>query len=324
MQLKDLMTAAFEKRRDLFLRQDLDCFRLINGEGDGIPGLAADRLGAWLLVQGYDERVLDRKSCTGPAPEYRKAFLEAVKTLPVEIKGVLFKNREKLRGTGDFVSERKSILIEGEYPPEDFYVNQDGVLAYADPVNGQSTGIFLDMREIRAGLKDLYRSRENMTMLNLFSYTCMFSIHGLKHGLASAVNVDLSPAVLKKAKANYRLNGLRTDDRDFIFGDSLEWIKRLGKNGRKFSVIVLDPPTFSRNKKSTFSIRSDYRKVLEALEPLVEEGGYVLSAVNTTGISEKEYYAFHPAGWKNVFYKNESSDFPGSGAPYLKTGLWKI
>ncbi len=324
MDLSDLMTAAFEKRRDLFLRQDLDCFRLLNGEGDGVRGLAADRLGAWILVQGYEEQVLDRNGGTGPDPEYRKAVLKAVKKLPVEIKGVLFKNREKLKGARDFASERKSVLLEGEYPGSDFYVNQDGVLAYADPVNGQSTGIFLDMREVRSELKNLYESRENMTMLNLFSYTCMFSLHGLKHGLSSAVNVDLSSSVLEKAKANYRLNGFRTDDRDFISGDCIEWIKRLGKKGRKFSLIVLDPPTFSRNKKTTFSIRDDYRKILEAIEPLAEEGGYILSAVNTTGISEKEYFAFHPSGWKNIFYKNESRDFPWLTAPYLKTGLWKI
>ena len=95
-------------------------------------------------------------------------------------------------------------------------------------------------------------------MLNLFSYTALFSVHAVRRGITGAVNVDLSRAVLERAKVNYGLNGLRIDERDFIYGDSLEWIRRFRKKGRTFSFVIFDPPTFSRNRQRSFSSRRDY------------------------------------------------------------------
>ena len=322
-EIESMMRRGIEKRLPLFSSADTDCFRIINGEGDGLEGLTVDRFGGYLLVQAFDRSIVEEAGeDLTLRKDYRDALLGAAGDLPVEIKGVLFKNREKLKGSHDFISERRSTLVEGEYPPGDFTVVQNGVNVIVDLVEGQSTGIFLDMREVRDFLGGFYGEHRCETMLNLFCYTALFSVHALKNGLKHACNVDLSRAVLKRARENYILNGLAVDDRDFIYGDSIEWIKRLKKKNETYSIAVIDPPTFSRNRKKVFSVKEDYGKTVAALEALVPQG-YVLSAVNTVGVSEKEYLSWHPSRWEMIMYRNESSDFRAGGNPYLKVGLWK-
>jgi len=123
----------------------------------------------------------------------------------------------------------KSTILEGEYPSSGIVVTQNGVKAGVDLVNGQNTGIFLDMRDIREKLRTFYKSESINRMLNLFSYTALFSVHALKNGVNNAVNIDLSRGVLNRARVNYQLNDLKVDERDFIFGDALDWTKQFSK-----------------------------------------------------------------------------------------------
>ena len=159
-------------------------------------------------------------------------------------------------------------------------------------------------------------------MLNLFCYTGLFSVHALVCGVDSAINVDLSRTVLSRARDNYRLNGLECDDRDFIYGDALEWIKLFIKKKQVFDFAVFDPPTFARNRKKQFSVKRDYRASLEKLDQSVRAGGLILTSVNSYSVSEKEYRSYHPDSWQLLMFANESSDFNNRGNPYLKVGLW--
>jgi 23S rRNA (cytosine1962-C5)-methyltransferase len=278
MNIESLIMEGVEKRLQLFDSPETDCFRLINGAGDGLDGITVDRFGSYILVQVFDPSLIEEKDDTPVLKRrYRDALNAAAGRFPCEVKGLLLKNREKLKGGRDFVSERRSGLIDGNYPPDDFTVIQNGVTVKVDLVEGQSTGIFLDMREIRDLLAEFYRQNECSSMLNLFCYTALFSVHALKNGLRHAVNVDLARAVLSRARENYALNGFPADDRDFIYGDALEWIRRLKKRKETYSVIVIDPPTFARNRKKNFSVREDYAAAISALEYLAP-GGYVLSA----------------------------------------------
>jgi len=321
--LKTLLS-AFEKREGLLGLSDSNCCRLFNARGDGIDGLTLDRYGDYILIQFYDEALAEsvngKMELIGTA---REAIMKALERLPVNIRGVLAKNRITVKGNQDFIDLRRSMLLDGELPQGDYTVRQNNILAGADLLEGQSTGIFLDMREIRSGLEPLYGEKNFSGMLNLFSYTALFSVHALKNGVPRAVNVDLSRTVLRRAMNNYRLNDIAVDDRDFIYGDALNWIKRLIKRGETYSIVVIDPPTFARGKKNSFSVRTDYENAIRSLEALAP-GGYVLSAINSRFISKKQYISFHPAQWKLVTFSNESSDFPAGGEPYLKAGLWSL
>jgi 23S rRNA (cytosine1962-C5)-methyltransferase len=315
MRFESLLIKAFEKRLILCSDADTNCFRLFNTDGDGIPGLTIDIYGEYILMQYFS-----------PQPAHRledvlQAFNESADIIPVAIKGVLMKNRTKAPGVNDMRVARESILVQGSPPPPGYVVRQNGVDAVVDLIRGQSSGIFLDMREVRDKLVRYYRPSD--IMLNLFCYTALFSVHAVKNGIAGAVNVDLSKRVLERAKSNYRLNGLRIDERDFIYGDALEWIRIFRKKGKMFSLIIFDPPTFSRNRWRTFSSRKNYRKTLEQIGGLVEDG-HVLTSVNSYSIPADEYKSFHPSSWKLELYCNESSDFMVAGRPYLKVGLWKI
>lgn len=315
MQIEPLLKKAVRKRERLFADTATDCCRLFNGDGDGVPGLTIDRYGGYILMQYFDGRL---DSATG---DILASITRIVPLLPARPQGILLKKRFRPDDTRDIASAMKSVVLEGAEPPRGYSVRQNGILASVDLVGGQSTGIFLDMREVRDRLAGYYRSSD--TMLNLFSYTGLFSVHAVRNGITGAVNVDLSKGVLERAKENYRLNGLKVDERDFIYGDSLEWTRRFAKKGKSFTLVIFDPPTFARNRRRTFSTKKNFQGSLGLLNGLVEDG-LVLTSINSFSISREEYLSFHPEGWELEFLANESSDFTHGGNPYLKAGLWRI
>jgi len=308
---------SFSKREVLFEDKQTDCFRLFNSEADGIDGLTIDLYGQYLLVQYFRPNLL----------EDLNLFLEIIVNLSsffsFKIKGVLLKNRSPLKGNLDFQTLRKSKLILGETPPQGYNVKQNGLKIEVDLIEGQNTGLFLDMREIRNELAKFYHSYPIKSLLNLFCYTGVFSVQALKNSVRQVLNVDLSKSVLNRAKKNYKINSLSVDDRDFIYGDALDWLKRFQKKEEKFSLAIIDPPTFARNRKKTFSVKKDYARSLLLLEKIVKPG-FVLSSINSKTVSEQDYKNYHPYNWQLVFFKNESSDFRYLREPYLKVGLWEI
>ncbi|MBN2080153.1 MAG: class I SAM-dependent rRNA methyltransferase [Spirochaetes bacterium] len=314
--LRTLLATALEKRHLLYENPSTNCFRLFNGDGDGLGGLTLDWYGGYLLVQYFDD-ALD-----GITDEITALIDSNAAAFPALPRGVLLKKRPG-PGTGGvaIAAAAKSVLLSGEAPPRDFYVKQNGVRAAVDLMEGQNTGVFLDMRGVRDRLEGYYTPRDRM--LNLFCYTALFSVHALMCGSGGAVNVDLSKGVLARARANYVLNGLRVDDRDFVYGDSLDWIRRFQKKGTRFSFVLFDPPTFSRNRRRTFSVKRHYASALGILAGIVGPG-WVLTSINSPSISLDEYRGFHPGGWKCEFVEHEPLDFPTPGPPYLKAGLWRL
>lgn len=292
-----------------------DSFRLFNAAGDGIDGLTVDRYGDYLLVQFYFDHIFNREA------ELLSAMETAIARLPRRPLGLLVKDRRKINDGDGYTARRSSEIAWGDGPPAGYGVRHNGVTVIVDLVHGQHTGLFLDMREIRRALEQYYPAVERL--LNLFSYTAVFSVHALARGVRSAVNVDLSAPALERARENYRANGLDCDDRDFVRGDSFDWLRRFNRKNRRFDLVILDPPTFSRKKQRSFSVKTDYRAALEAIGSCAP-GGLALSTVNAYSVSEEKYRSFHPPGWKLVYYANESADYVYKTKPYLKAGLWRI
>ena len=160
------------------------------------------------------------------------------------------------------------------------------------------------------------------SVINLFSYTGIFSVHARLGGVASACNVDISNTVLRRAQSNYRLNGLKVDMRDFVQEDSARYIRRAVKKGESCSMVLFDPPTFARSKSGSFSVKQDYSQYLGLIESFGCQ--YALTVINTHSVSEEEYFSFHPSTWENEFFMHESDDFPAESEYYLKVGLWKV
>ncbi len=307
-----LLEKAREKRLSLINPETDNCWRIVNGEIDRFPGLTIDVYGEWLLIQYY----------ANEAKRYIDPLLGLLREgfFPFEVKGVLLKDRTKESGgTSDCF---KSLLLAGSYPPEEYTVMHNGMQACVDLVHAQNTGVFMDMRSVREALCPYYGDcGAGARVLNLFAYTSLFSVHALKHGMKSAENIDLSNVVLERARRNYAVNGIDAPNRDFVRTDSVSYMKRAARKERIYDLVIIDPPTFSRYKGSSFSVQRDMPKLIDLAAQIA--GGYVLSAVNCHRITQKDYESFHPRSWKRIFIQSEAADFAGT-FPYLKVGLWKV
>ena len=311
MKTQELIKKAFERRLGFFSSEET-VFRLINGDGDGLYPCTADYYDGFILIQDFDGN-------SGLPAELLKIIPDVCSEYSLPVKGILLKNRGRLSPGDDIEAKRKSIIIDGESPADEIIVRHMGLDISVDIINSQNTGLFFDMRYARSELLKYYADFESM--LNLFSYTCVFSLHALKNSVRRAVNVDISKPVLSRGMRNYELNGLTVDSRDFVKGKSSDLIKYYKKKDIHFSLSVIDPPTFARSQKGSFSAERDLSSYLRDLSGLSD---YVFSAVNTFKTDERTFLSMHPENYELVFSANEAEDFPHSGSPYLKTALWKI
>ncbi len=314
----DLLREAILFRKDFFHSKRANCFRLFNASGDGLDGLTIDYYDGHLLAQYFTTEVEEN------ILHYIDIIAGMGDVIPrLSVKSILLKNRMAIHGNNNYGDIRQSKIIEGEYPHEGITLLHNGVHVRADLINGQSTGIFMDMSQVRDDMEEIYQEGEVESLLNLFSYTGVFSVHALLNGVKSAINVDLSKGVLKRARDNYVLNSLPIDERDFVYGDALEWVKIFAKQGKKFDLVIFDPPTFARNRKKKFSVKEDFSDFLNRIGEIVSNRGFVLSSVNSHSLTQGDYRSCHPKKWEIVRFWNESSDFKYSEEPYLKVGLWK-
>ncbi|MCX5900688.1 MAG: class I SAM-dependent methyltransferase [Proteobacteria bacterium] len=305
---------AFARRAELFADPANDCCRLFNGAGDGLDGITIDRYAAWLLVQIEKAAVLHKRGALFPA------IIQAARGLPCKPRGILWKDISASE-TAWRESQCRSSIMDGHAPPDELIVVQNGVRVAVDLMAGRHTGLFLDMRIIRSLLAPYYKSAGDM--LNLFCYSGVFSVHGLKNGMGHVLNLDLAKTALERAMRNYELNGLACDERDFMYGDALTWMKAFAKKGRRFDCVVLDPPTFARSRQGSFSVKKDFPRCLELVQSLAP-GGLAFTVINSPAVSEQQYREWHPASWRLVWLEHEPDDFPWADVPYLKAGLWNI
>ena len=260
------------RRRDT-LRADgqTDALRLLDGAGDG-AGFAGvyvdDFAGRWLV------------GTTGPGqppPEFLRGLPGSGPDTP---RSIYWK---ALDARGEH--QRPPTLWAGEAVDAPFTVRENGIAYRIDFGGGYSQGIFLDQRENRLALRR--RVRPGLTVLNCFAYTCAFSVAAAMGG-AATTSVDLSRRSLDWGKENFVLNGLVIDDgaHQFLAGDVFESLRRLARQGRRFDAVVLDPPTFSRDRKGrVFRVMEDFGELVALAAPLLAPGGVLLCSSNARGLT---------------------------------------
>lgn len=230
---------ALEARALLFDPADTDAFLWIDRHHDGFPDLRVERLGQAALVLRYDDD-------PGPLP---RATLEAL--AEVAAPSAVWEQRRPRKGTGGPATR---IAGAGEAR---FTVRELGLTYQLDlTASPTSTGLFLDQRETRRRL--LGMDLRGKTVLNVFAHTGALSVAAAKAG-AVTTSLDLSKKYLAWAKENLAHNGLDPAGHDTIYGDALEWLRRLEKKGRRFDLVLLDPPSFSTTGKGhrTWSVDRD-------------------------------------------------------------------
>jgi 23S rRNA (cytosine1962-C5)-methyltransferase len=240
------------------LPPDLTAYRLVNGEGDRLPGIVVDRYGDFLVCQ-----VL-----TAGAATLLPWLVEGLGTV-ASPRGILQRSEGGVRAEEGLAGARG--VLFGEEPPVPLEIVENGVRLLVDLVHGQKTGFFLDQRDNRARIRGLARDRH---VLNLFAYTGGFSIAAALGGAARVVSVDSSRPALELAEAAWVLNGLPADASECVEGDVFEWLRA----GREpFDVVVLDPPPFVRRRRDLRPGVRGYRDVnLQAFRRLAP-GGWMLT-----------------------------------------------
>jgi 23S rRNA (cytosine1962-C5)-methyltransferase len=283
---------AAEKRRSIRTGQT-NAVRLLDGSGDGLPGLTIDDFAGRWMVQTQDEREPTLDPNLGYLSLYWKPMLKAGIT-----------GAKHLGGT----------LVQ-----EPFWVLESGLQFEIDFRAGYSPGLFLDQRINRNKLRSLVR---DMTLLNTFSYTCAFGVAAAIGG-ASTVNLDLSRHYLDWGKRNYEINRISSDHHDFIFGDVFDWLGRFQRRGRTFDVIVLDPPTFSRDRKSkVFRIQEDYGELATLACKCLNKNGRLFCSTNFRGMTLNEFLRILRTAIHRPFKAVAGSMPPDfTGDKYLKS-LW--
>lgn len=260
-------------RESMISTLETDAFRICHGAADGWPGWYVDRLGGWLLAQSAGEL----------NPEQLEWLKEQLKKGTWS--GCYHKVLSRQIGAKTTASPRH---VAGDRAPGIFYIRENGLRFEMSFEEGYSTGLFLDQRENRrrcltglvAARFKLWKAEGEVSVLNLFAYTCGFSVCAAKGG-ARVTSVDASRKYLEWGKRNFVANGIPLEGHDFIHGDALDWLKRLKKKGRLYDLVILDPPTFSRTKEhGVFQAEKDYGKLIELGVPLVGHGGVLFAATN--------------------------------------------
>ena len=304
-------------------------WRLIHGAADGWPGWYVERLGDYLLSQS--ERVLDvtQQSELTRLMEHFSSRGAYHKTL----------NRQVGRTNTPQASPQ---LVMGQPAPDQFLIQENGVNYELSFHEGYSVGLFLDQRDNRrrfltnhvaAEFPALFAASTGAEVLNTFAYTCGFSVCAAKAG-AKTVSLDLSKKYLEWGRRNFAHNGLDAAAHDFIFGDTFDWLRRLAKKGRRFDLIILDPPTFSHSRENgTFSAEKDYGELVRSALPVLNSGGTLLASTNAARVEPETFLetlrtALQSCGRKLLrqHYAPQPPDFPviREEPAYLKTVWLKI
>lgn len=256
------------KRRVATLSTDTNALRLVDGAGDGLPGIFLDAFADRWVVSTRENHL----------PGEVRAWL---KSQPHSCYWKQLDQHEK---------DSPSHLC-GPKQDGPFIAKESGVNYQIDFQAGYSQGIFLDQRLNRQRVRQF--STAGKTVLNTFAYTGAFSVCaalGGPQGGSITTTLDLSQVYLDWAKDNFRANGLNPDDHYFCKGDTFHWLKRFARQGRHFDGIILDPPTFSRDDKGkVFRVEKDYHRLVKLAYECLAPGGWILCCTNCRKLDPRDF-----------------------------------
>ena len=285
------------------LEEVTDACRLFNGVGDGLAGVTLDRFGERYQLQFFSADALKNYEQIKSAVQelFQPEFLVAKFRTDPSGRSLEHPRMDVLVGTPE---QAVGIVREGKAR---FRVD------LLDTVN---PGLFLDMRDVRLEVGE----RSGPRFLNLFSYTCSFSVHARLGGAEIATNADISGKILDKGRENYALNGLDLRPGEFFRGSALEYVQWALKKGLKFDGIVLDPPSFARFKGGNFNVREHLMPLVKQCAGLLNAGAFFMVSSNYSEFVLEKFSADVLAavrqvcpGAKTAWSRSQGIDFAGSG-----------
>jgi 23S rRNA (cytosine1962-C5)-methyltransferase len=271
------LAAAWRRRAPLVTRPDLTAYRVLDGSGDGWPGLSIDRYGPAAILNVGDDARLSHADVTRLADE-TLGLLAATGVTAVYVKPFA---RDRSRLGGDLPDEARSARPRAGAPlPETVVVEEYGVRFEVRPYDGWSTGLFLEHREHRRALAERRPGR----VLNLFAYTGAFAVPLVRHG-AAVTNVDVSGRYLEWGRRNLTLNALDPGAARFLRRDARSFLDAAARRpDERFDLVILDPPTFGaadrRRGIPAWQAAEDYPSLVRAAVAVLRPGGALFAATN--------------------------------------------
>ena len=284
---QQLFEISREKRTSFEKDSLTTAYRLFNGEGDGIGGVIIDRYADYAVFSWYNETLYQKKA----------ELLTAFRTVYPDIIGAY----EKIRFSTKDLPE--SQFLYGEQAPEPLLVTENGV-QFATYLNeGLMTGIFLDQKEVRGRLVDGFAVGK--TVLNMFSYTGAFSVAAAMGGAVATTSVDLAKRSLPKTTEQFEVNHLNLAAQKIIVMDVFDYFKYASRKGLSYDMIILDPPSFARNKKKVFSVAKNYGELVKDSIDILTDKGTLIASTNAANLSLAKYQKMVITALqeKNVRYK---------------------
>ena len=267
---ESLFEQAKLKRSTYYQDELTTAFRLFNQEGDSFGGMTVDLYGDYVVFSWYNSYIYS----------LRQEIIAAFHQVFPEVLGAY----EKIRFKG---LDYESAHIYGQDAPEFFTILENGVLYQVFMNDGLMTGIFLDQHDVRGSLVDGLAMGKSL--LNMFSYTAAFSIAAAMGGASETTSVDLAKRSKELSVAHFEANGISLENHHFIVMDVFEYFKYAKRKGLSYDVIVLDPPSFARNKKQTFSVVKDYHKLISQSLDILNPGGIIIASTNAANVSRKKF-----------------------------------
>jgi 23S rRNA (cytosine1962-C5)-methyltransferase len=258
---------AWELRAPL-REQESTAYRLLFGEGDGIPGLTIDLYGEYAVIATYADSL-----------ETLLAWIVTGLQAIVPLKGIV------QRG-GEENTVGKIRLLWGELPPRDLIVLEHGLHFRANLYEGQKTGLFLDHRENRHYIEEI---ADNQRVLNLFAYSGAFSLYAARGGASHITSVDIAPNAADDARANFTLNGFDPAAHEFIVADVFDYLEQCRIRKRKFDVVICDPPSFAHTKAQLPQAIKAYTRLNAMGLRTVSDGGWYAAASCTSQVSPEAF-----------------------------------
>jgi len=267
--LRRALALAFERRwgllRAMPAARATTVMRLANDEGDALPGLAIDYYAGYAVASFYREiaareRVLDAVASFGFDGVYEKSRPKDARASAAERE--VLAPRAPSRGTA---------------APSPLVVHEEGLPYLVRLDDGLATGFYADQRQNRVRVR---AASAGARVLNLFAYTCAFSVAASAGGAARVVSVDASASFLERGRENVARAGFDLGAHDFVASDARAWLERAARKGERFDVVVLDPPSFGTAGGRTFAVARDFVPLCALALSVLAPRGRMLASVN--------------------------------------------
>ena len=258
---------AWDYRKTVMGPEDSRCCRMIFGEADGFPGLTVDRFESVLVAQ-----VL----CLGMElikEELFSLLLEVLRSDGQDVVGVYERNDVAIRGLEGMEQGKGWHPVDGEKAPDFTAVDikENGIRYTVDFENGQKTGFFLDQKYNRQAVAKLARGR---TVLDCFTHTGSFALNAGRGGAKHVTAVDVSEFAVACARENARRNGL-SDVMECVAANVFDLLPQLEQQPKRYDFIILDPPAFTKSRKTTQRAMTGYKEINYRAMRLLPRGGYL-------------------------------------------------